>query len=212
MKNLPQYIENQFFSLLNHKVSIKEFEQWVYATDELEAVLSERDYLDLIAFNFSQLNAFDKLECLIIDLIELGKYEKYRLIYQLNLIVEKDSLWENAVEILHGDYCDGYNFLEPFFSIHFMNADDHEYYPKLNENRHQLTEEMYVLARKEALQLLNYFNTDTIVIKNSREGHRSGQHYTDNRTKEEKARPFFDIKQTKNWWEFWKKTPPQYLH
>ena len=211
MKNLPQHIETPFFKVLNHELSIKEFEQWVYATDELETVLSTHDYLNLIAFNYGQLKALDYLEDLLMDIIDFPKFEKYRLIYQLNIIIEKDGLWENAVEIFHGDYIDSYNFLEPFFSLHFMIEDNQEFYPELNENRSQLINEIYVLAKKEALQLLNYLNTDKIIIK-GREGHRKGTNYIDNRTKEEKARPFFDIKLTKNWWEFWKKTPPQYLH
>jgi hypothetical protein len=211
MNNLPQHIENQFFKILNKEIPIEEFEQWVYATDELETVLSEHDYLNLIAFSFDQLNAFDYLEDLLIGIIDFPKFEKYRLIYQLNIIIEKAALWKNAVETLHGDYINSYNFLEPFFSIHFMIEDNHEFYPQLNENRHQLIEDMYVLAKKEAIQLLDYLNSDKIIIK-GREGHRKGTNYIDNRTKEEKARPFFDIKQTKNWWEYWKEVPPQYLH
>jgi hypothetical protein len=212
MKNLPQYIENQLFSVLNREISVKEFEQWVYQTGDLEEELSEDDYYDLISFNYNLLDAFDSLYDLLIDLVGFPQFEHYRLSYQLNLIIEKEGLWENAIEIFHGDYIEKYNFLEPFFSLHFMIQDNHEYYPQFNENKTELIDEIYVLAKKEALQLLIFLNSRKIIIKDYKEHRRHGENYFDYRTKEEKAKPFFDVKQTKNWWEFWKKIPPPYLH
>ena len=87
MKNLPQHIENQFFRILNKEISIKDFEQWVYKTEELETVLSERDYLDLIAFNFNQPHVLYELFKIFVKWINIQKYETYRIIYLLDLVI-----------------------------------------------------------------------------------------------------------------------------
>jgi hypothetical protein len=181
MKNLPQHIENQFFKFLNKEMSIEEFEQWVYATDELETVLSEHDYLNLIAFSFDQLNAFYYLEELLIELIDFPKFETYRIIHQLNIIIENDGLWENAVEIFHGDFIESYYFLKPFFDLHFLIEDN-------QGSDVELSDDVYIRARKEAISLKNWLITGTIVIK-GREGHRKGTNYIDNRKEEEKQDP-----------------------
>ncbi len=78
MKNLPQHIENQFFKFLNKEISIEEFEQWVYATDELETVLSADLYQELIAFNYNARYVLASLYPILMESLDESKFEKYR--------------------------------------------------------------------------------------------------------------------------------------
>lgn len=52
MEPLPNQLRSKFFEFLHGEEPIKKFEQWVYATDALEEVLTDNDYLKLISFRF----------------------------------------------------------------------------------------------------------------------------------------------------------------
>jgi len=57
MSALPPNIEHYFFDTIYGKVTLEEFEQWVYTNKELESLLDENDYLELISFNFKNSGA-----------------------------------------------------------------------------------------------------------------------------------------------------------
>ena len=52
MNEVSEHIEYKFYGVLKHKIGIREFEQWVYQTKELESELPEEIYTDLISLNF----------------------------------------------------------------------------------------------------------------------------------------------------------------
>ena len=181
MKKLPQHIENQFFKFLNKEISIADFEQWVYETDELESVLSDDNYLDLIAFKYNQLNAFDELYEVLIELIDFPKFETLRIIYLLDLIINKDILWRKAVEDLAYESINSYAFLYIFSRIN-DGIYNNEY---MIGTEFDSTEKSYLWSKNEAIKMKNWLNSGTIIIK-GREGHRKGTNYIDNRTENEK--------------------------
>ena len=43
---------DQYFNVLEKRISLSVFEQWVYATREIEAILPPREYLDLISIRY----------------------------------------------------------------------------------------------------------------------------------------------------------------
>lgn len=184
MKNLPQHIETPFFKVLNKEISIAEFEQWVYATDELETLLSEHDYLNLIAFSFDQKNAFDYLESMLIEIIDFPKFETYRIIYLLDLVIKKDNSWRKALNDLYHEYIENYNFLETFGTLDDI-IDLNEALEFRHNSMDDLMGESFIYSKNEAIKMKDWLNSRTIVIK-GREGHRKGTNYIDNRKEEEK--------------------------
>jgi hypothetical protein len=177
MRNLPQHIENQLFRVLNNEIGIKAFEKWVYETEELETVLSAENYLDLIAFNFNQINAFDSLYDLFIEIIDIPKFETYRIIYLLDLVINKHDLWIKAVSDLYHEFIESYAFLEVFSGLDELIVNDYVYGVPIAE--------IYLSSKEEAIKMKNWLIDDTIVIK-GREGHRKGTNYIDNRKEDEK--------------------------
>ncbi len=176
MKNLSQHIENQFFRVLNKEISIQDFEKWVYETEELEQVLSSDNYLDLIAFNYYQNRVFDALYNLLIELINFPKFETYRIIYLLDLVIEKNDLWKKAVNTLYHEYINSYYFLNVFAAID-DEIDCHD-----NTN---LIDGVFIFSKDYAIQMKHWLISEIIIIK-GREGHRKGTNYIDNRTEDEK--------------------------
>jgi hypothetical protein len=177
MENLPQYIENQLFKVLNCEISVKEFELWVYQTSDLEKELSEQHYLDLIAFNYNQEHAFHELYNMFTEWIDFPKFEKYRLVFLFDLIIEKDDKWIKSVKNLSNDYFEIYGFLNVFCALDDMI----DYYKKTYGNNPNLIDDMYNVSKDEAIKMKNWLILGTIVIK-GREGHRKGTNYIDNRT------------------------------
>ena len=56
----------QYFNVLEKRISLSIFEQWVYVTREIEAILPPREYLDLISIHYKEKYAEH-------DLVELVK-------------------------------------------------------------------------------------------------------------------------------------------
>ena len=181
MKNLPPHLENQFFRVLNKEISIQDFEKWVYETEELEHVLSSDNYLDLIAFNFKQPHVLYELYKVLIEWINIQKYETYKIIYLLDLIICKDESWKKAVYLLGGQYRNNdYYFLNNFFLI-----DDYiEYYD--TEKSADSIEHLFIASIKEAIKIKDELNLGKIVIKNQHKFEELEQKYFDYRLEEEK--------------------------
>lgn len=184
MKNLPQHIENQFFKFLNKEISIADFEQWVYATNELETVLSADMYQELIAFNYQSRYVLATLFPILMECLDFPKFETYRIIYLLDLIIEHDDLWKKAVNDLYHEYIESYNFLEAFGTLDDI-IDLNEALEFRHNSMDDLMGESFIYSKNEAIKMKDWLNSRTIVIK-GREGHRKGTNYIDNRKEEEK--------------------------
>jgi hypothetical protein len=115
MKHIPQHIKNQLFKVLNDEVNIKDFEKWVYETKELEQILSEENYCELISFNYNQYSALDKLYGLFIELFTYDKFDTHYLFYQLNFLLEKGTLLESDIQSFLTDYYEGHEFIDGEF-------------------------------------------------------------------------------------------------
>ncbi len=112
MNQLPEEIELQFFRAIKGNVSIAEFEQWVYATPELERHLSAEDYLELITFNYKPNYAKYDFYPMLEKHVDMGRYEFYRIRTYLNDILKKDSEYPRLVANSYDEYCDGYGFFD----------------------------------------------------------------------------------------------------
>jgi hypothetical protein len=177
MNNLPQHIENQFFKFLNKETSIDDFEQWVYATDELETILSADLYQELIAFNYNARYVLASLYPILMEHLDEAKFEKYRIVYLLDLIINKDDLWVKAVKNLYKESIESYAFLDGF-SVLEEYVEHYYFYG-------DTVDDFYIESKEEAIKMKNWLNSETIIIK-GREGHRKGTNYIDNRKENEK--------------------------
>lgn len=108
---LPAPITQYIYQTLSGNVSLQDFEQWVYASKELEAFLSADDYLDLISLNYRKDGAVHALHRLLSKHVDLGDFERYKL---LEMLAETRQQNENLPYLLmefYALYCRGYKFL-----------------------------------------------------------------------------------------------------
>jgi hypothetical protein len=115
------------------------------------------------------------------DCLDEAEFEKYRIIYLLDLIIEHDGLWKNAVNDLYHESIESYDFLIVFsFLDDMVNHDETAY--GINPNS---MDDLYSSSKAEAIKMKNWLNSETIIIK-GRAGHRKGTNFIDNRNENEK--------------------------
>lgn len=111
MKGISEHIEFKFYEALKHKISIQDFEQWVYETKELELELPEDTYTDLISLNYKGKFAHNELEKIVEPFVDNGKFEVKRISNYLKSIINRDEKCADSIEMTYDLYCNGYVFL-----------------------------------------------------------------------------------------------------
>ncbi|WP_405604160.1 barstar family protein [Polaribacter sp. Asnod1-A03] len=76
----------KFYQFLNNDISLELFESWVYENKELENVISEENYIDLLAFNFKSREIKNFIKSIIKKHFDWKEFEKYRTIELLKNI------------------------------------------------------------------------------------------------------------------------------
>jgi hypothetical protein len=153
-----------FFKVLNGEVDIKTFEQWLYATPDVEGMFSPDDYLELISLNYKDRLAKYELIKLLTRSINQGEFETYRLIRLMETIITKSPGWYDAL-----NQCDmlcplGYYFLEGleefahslFARNHFENLTDTQ--------KNKLLEMIYPRAAESARKVIDWLKEGKIVM------------------------------------------------
>lgn len=102
----------KFFAFLNGEEPIRSFEEWLYTTPELEAVLNTDDYLLLISLDFSEPGIDSEIEKLLKQYVDVAEYETWRLRKLLNKVIERDSKLPEILSEFYELYCHGYRFLD----------------------------------------------------------------------------------------------------
>lgn len=108
-------LKQTFFDYLLGKTGIKELEEYVYTHPEIESVLGEQAYLELIEFNYNQPGVAYEITKLIFKHFPEESYIQVRIKESLKVIANSDSpadLIYDESNNLYDDYCNGAYFLE----------------------------------------------------------------------------------------------------
>lgn len=107
-------VVEEFYQLVAKKMSVADFEQWVYATPELENILREDDYLNLITLNYKSHWSFYELQKLLelyIDVCEMRRRE----LLEILCIISQGGKPDDVLAALIATFnlsCKGYSFFE----------------------------------------------------------------------------------------------------
>jgi hypothetical protein len=98
-------METYYFRFLNGEISLEDFEQWLYATPELETYLGETAYFELVSFNFHQ----PAVKYELFKLLDIYTTPAEFYTWQLKQLLKSlsDSLLDNTldqVEVFEGLY------------------------------------------------------------------------------------------------------------
>jgi hypothetical protein len=112
MSTLPTYIQDKFYSVLTADMSLREFEQWLYADKKLEQYLPADDYLEIISLDYRDKSTRYTLWKLLKTQIDLGDFETYKLLRLLQEAQQKNERLPAVLIECYDLYCRGYEFLQ----------------------------------------------------------------------------------------------------
>ncbi len=185
-------IESKYFDLMGEKISIKEFENWVYETKWLESELTEDEYTDLISLNYGASSSKYELGKILKERFDEGKFESVKMVDILTSIIERDGKEGESLRRLYDLYCKGYYFLEDLgleigLFIEVPNKYGVEYYHELNDKqKKELLNSVYPAAKELATELKNWILKGELKLTGEREPELNRWQYIDNRTEEDK--------------------------
>lgn len=184
--NSKTNIQKQFFKIYKGMISISEFEEWLYKTQEIESVYGNDFYFNLLDLDYRKKHIKNELEKLIEMKIPFDEFEQTRIISLLeNIIYEKGDIVE-ILEQLYDDYCSGYSFLG-YLGIAYVTGIDS--FPKLQQkdewdknefdSKREILNSIKPKIINEAMRLVSFFQKGLIKIMEVNE-------YIDYRKEEEK--------------------------
>jgi hypothetical protein len=195
MPELPDHIKQTFYKVMSKQMPIEAFEDWVYASKELERVLAADDYLELVSLNYKKAAVRYDLFNLLQRFVGAGNYEKWKLIGLLNRAKVHDRNLPGILEQFYHLYCDGYSFLntlglgfglsmcvlpKPFKVEHWRELPKDEL-TKLIQNLPQL------IINYEVDLVLRWLDEDAIILTGDLDQFNHYK-YVDNRNDAEKVR------------------------
>ncbi len=110
MSKLPLDIQIQFFKVYNNEISIADFEKWLYATKELEQLLNNETYIDLISLNFKNRYVKHEMGKIIDTFLDFGKFEEIKLKKILHALIERTDNFTKYLINTYDLYISGYYF------------------------------------------------------------------------------------------------------
>ena len=191
MKILPVDIKTEVFKFIHHEIPLEEFEQWVYATNEIQELFSREDYVELLSVDYSKpSNRYDVAK-LVTRYIDEGEYETWKLKKLLYAVIKNDGDLHQVFIGFYDLYCDGYRFLDNLGLGYGLSVvvPPSEYssdsWEKLSEHEQKrLLASFFPGALNEVKKVLSWLNDGKIEILNEQDwlGHFK---YLDHRSEEE---------------------------
>jgi hypothetical protein len=185
-------IESKYLDLMGEKISIKEFENWVYESNWLENELTEDEYTELVSLNYRTPSSIYEVGKILRERFDEGKFESVKMIDLLNSIIERDGKEGESLTRMYDLYCKGYYFLEDLgLGIGLFVGVPHkygvEYYHELNERqKKEIADSVYPSAKELAIELKNWILNGDLKLTGEKESELNRWQYIDNRTEEDK--------------------------
>jgi len=120
MDTLLQDLKTRYFSLLDGRTTVQEFEAWVYQTPQLEDLLGLDYYLSLLELDYSAASAVDEISMLLNRFFDSTCDSEWESIKLKNRLVS--SLRLTPFDLLYDLEDDGYIFLNEILDRKHLNA------------------------------------------------------------------------------------------
>ncbi len=178
--------------LMESKISIKEFEHWVYSSEWLADELSESEYIDLIGLSYNAPSSKYEVGKILKGRFDNGKFEAIKMILLLNSIIHRDGKEGESLIRLYDLYCKGYYFLEDLglgigLFIEVPSKYGSEYFHQLIESqKKKLVDSVYPYAAQLAIELKHWISNGDIKLSGEKDEILNRWQYTDHRTEKDK--------------------------
>lgn len=189
MNSIPFLLEQKIHQVITQKISLKDFEQWLYLNDELEA-LNPNLYLELIAFDYSHESSFREFQLSFKKYVGFHKFEADLIKEYLYSIIDRENDYEQSIWRLYELYCTGYEFLQKLGLKYGLCLIDTHYRVELVKDSNDVIGMFYPDIIYDAKNVLGWFEEGKIIFREEK-NERGGFEYDDLRTEEEKQQGKF---------------------
>ncbi len=160
METTPKLLTDALLKLYYREISIEQFEKWVYEEKgELEKVLLEEFYFELISFDYREPFSWYSLWTILEQYIKKSDWETLRIKAILQDIIDAKSDYLLGKHLLssYDEYCKGYRFLMVLAIDCYLINDKElsETIPKTNTNKFLELRRDATEAAKKVLSLLD---------------------------------------------------------
>ena len=154
-------IQNMFYNVYNKTIPIRTFETWLYENNEIESLLGNELYFDLLNINYREKYALLEVVKLILPYIDFGPSETKRITGLLTNIIDGSGDIYLIISQLYDNYCSGYYFLR-YLGVSYITSGIEEEIG-INGIRKNLLklENKY---KHEAKRLLGFFEKGELII------------------------------------------------
>jgi hypothetical protein len=206
-------VVEEFYLVVAKKMSVADFEQWVYTTPELETILSEDNYIRLISFNYNSRWAFYELQKLLVPYVDRGEMRKRELLELLHTLADggsPDDVLDALMDTFNLFY-KGYSFFDELAHYGLAAEDDFGFDPEekwlrmTDRQKQKYLSKFYPQVQKLAQQLIQQLESGQIQLHT--QGLDDEITYTETSviaTAEEPESLKTEASSAKQWWQFWK--------
>ena len=189
MNLIPFSLEQKIHQVITQKISLEDFENWLYQNDELEA-LNPNLYLELISFDYSHESSFKEFQISFAKFVDRYKFEVERIKDYLCSIIDRDENCAKSILMTYELYCMGYEFLQKLGLKYGLCLIDTSYPVELVKDSNDVIDMFYPDIISDAKNVLDWLEEGKIIFREEK-SEQGGFKYDDLRTGEEKQQGKF---------------------
>lgn len=193
MNSIPFLLEQKIHQVIIQKISLKDFEQWLYQNDELE-VSNPNLYLELISFDYSHESSFKEFQISFAKFVDRYKFEVERIKDYLCSIIDRDENCANSILMTYELYYMGYEFFQRLGLMYGLCIIDTSYPEKLIDSYNKVVDMFYPDIIYDAKNVLGWLEESKIVLKN-KPNDSGGFEYEDLRGEDEVIKGYVETTQ-----------------
>ncbi len=156
-------VEKKIHQVLTKKITLKEFEHWLYDEKILESDNPDL-YFELISFDYSSEDNFNHFYDSFAKYVDFYKFEADHIAEYLYSIINRDKGCSKAIHEMYYLYYDGYKFFEKLGMIYGVFLIDFDT-SIASDNLDNILDEFYPDIIVDAKNVLSWLDEGKIVFR-----------------------------------------------
>ncbi len=157
-------VEKKIHQVLTKKMTLEEFEHWLYSDDLLESDSPDL-YFELISFDYSVGHSFNHFHDYFAKYVHFYKFEIDRIKEYLQSIINKDENSADSILMTYNLYCSGYRFLQKLGILCGLCVVDSSYPVILTNDTTNIIDKFYPNIIEDARNVIEWLEEGKIILK-----------------------------------------------
>ena len=189
--DIPFSIQQKFMDFIKGDIRAADFEKWIYKQPELESLMGEEKYVELLSLNFQQKRESESAKRMLRQCIDFGAFETHRILNLVQEIRENSKSCQPNLKDTYHLYGSGYNFLDNLgigyglkLVVPYEFGVD-EWEELIEQKREEIVNGFYPQLAEEAEKVINWIRTGKVKLS-GKKNERGHWEFIDKRTEAER--------------------------